>query len=175
MIPFSLVAAADADRGIGREGDLPWKLPSDMAYFRRLTQETTAPNTRNAVVMGRKTWASIPPRFRPLEKRLNLVLTRQASFQVEDGVLLARTFDLALDNLKDTPDVEAIYIVGGGTVYQEAIQHSGCEAIYLTEVQGRFNCDTFFPVIPENFRLESRTEPLHENNTSYCFSVYRRA
>lgn len=69
---FHVVLAADEDLGIARDQAIPWHLPRDMAYFRRLTQGAG----QNAVIMGRKTWESIPLRFRPLKRRFNVVLTR---------------------------------------------------------------------------------------------------
>jgi dihydrofolate reductase len=74
MKPISLVLAATPAGGIGLRGELPWKLPSDMAFFRDVTT-TAAPGRQNACVMGRRTWASIPQRFRPLKGRVNVVLS----------------------------------------------------------------------------------------------------
>lgn len=76
---FQLVVAATRKLGIGKGGTMPWRLPSDMAYFKALTSATADPSKANAVVMGRKTWESIPPKFRPLRGRVNVVLTRGGS------------------------------------------------------------------------------------------------
>lgn len=77
---FQLVVAATKDGlGIGKDGGLPWKLPGDMAYFRELTSRTHDDSKQNAVIMGRKTWESIPAKFRPLPGRLNIVLSRSAA------------------------------------------------------------------------------------------------
>jgi dihydrofolate reductase/thymidylate synthase len=72
----SVVVAASKDWGIGKDGGIPWRLPGDMAYFREVTMATTDPEKHNAVVMGRRTWDSIPAKFRPLKGRTNIVLTR---------------------------------------------------------------------------------------------------
>lgn len=71
MRHFSIVVAASSSLGIGKGGDLPWKLAEDMAFFKTLTSVVTSPGTKNAVIMGRKTWQSIPKKFRPLNGRLN--------------------------------------------------------------------------------------------------------
>jgi dihydrofolate reductase len=72
-----IVAATATTRGIGRGGALPWRLPGDMAYFKKATIGTTAAGRQNAVIMGRVTWESIPAKFRPLPDRLNVIITRQ--------------------------------------------------------------------------------------------------
>ena len=77
--PFHVVVAATKDEmGIGLDGALPWRLPKDMAYFKSITSQVDEPGARNAVVMGRKTWESIPAKFRPLPGRLNVVLSKSA-------------------------------------------------------------------------------------------------
>ncbi len=85
---FALVVAATKSWGIGRQGVLPWRLPADMAFFRKLTSCTTDPNKRNAVIMGRKTWESIPLKFKPLPQRTNIVLTSQPCRCVLDMTFL---------------------------------------------------------------------------------------
>ena len=81
---FQLVVAAAKNMGIGKEGGLPWSLPGDMAYFKYLTSRTRDAAKQNAVIMGRRTWESIPAKFRPLKGRINVVLTRLASLQGPD-------------------------------------------------------------------------------------------
>lgn len=79
QMTFQLVVAATRKLGIGKNGSMPWKLPGDMAYFKEITSKTADSAKQNAVVMGRKTWESIPPKFRPLPGRINVVLTRGAA------------------------------------------------------------------------------------------------
>ncbi|HEY9713021.1 MAG TPA: dihydrofolate reductase, partial [Chroococcales cyanobacterium] len=83
---LDLVVAVDLNRGIGRANGLPWRLPKDMKRFRNLTTASTDPHLQNAVIMGRKTWDSIPEKFRPLEGRINIVLTRSRDLQLPEGV-----------------------------------------------------------------------------------------
>lgn len=78
MRPVDVIVAATPAGGIGAGGALPWHLPSDMALFKAVTSRTRDPTLQNAVIMGRKTWASIPPKFRPLKGRLNVVLSGNA-------------------------------------------------------------------------------------------------
>ena len=79
QMTFQLVVAATRKLGIGKSGSMPWKLPGDMAYFKDITSKTADSSKQNAVIMGRKTWESIPPKFRPLPGRINVVLTRGAA------------------------------------------------------------------------------------------------
>ena len=138
MIPFSLVAASDADRGIGGEGDLPGKLPSDMAYFRRLTQETVAPDTRNAVIMGRKTWESLP--VKPLPDRRNIVLS---SGPIED-VESYNSIEQCIKTLYEDA-VKKIFVIGGAQIYRHFIHQS--DALHITLINADTNgIDTYFPV-----------------------------
>lgn len=76
-IRMNLIVAVDDCGGIGRNGGLPWNLPAEMARFSKMTTVTTDRNKKNAVIMGRKVWESIPPKFRPLKKRFNVVLSRK--------------------------------------------------------------------------------------------------
>ena len=173
MIRFALVAAADSMRGIGKSGDLPWRLHGDMAFFRNLTRTTEDSGKLNAVIMGRKTWESIPPRFRPLEHRLNVILTRQDNYDPGEEALLSSSLDQARQLLARRQDVEKVFVVGGGAVYQEAIRAPGCNRVYLTEVEGEFECDTFFPELPPEFKLVSRSAPNSEKGISYRFCLYQ--
>jgi dihydrofolate reductase / thymidylate synthase len=106
MRSFVVVVAATAGSlGIGKNGKLPWSLPLDMKHFKELTMATTRPNATNAVIMGRKTWQSIPPRFRPLERRLNIVLSRNPSIREQlglpAGVIVASSLQQALQQLSE--------------------------------------------------------------------------
>eukprot|EP00850_Spirogloea_muscicola_P017282 SM000147S01101 [mRNA] locus=s147:52578:53099:+ [translate_table: standard] len=121
-----VVAAARRGLGIGAGGRLPWSLPGDMAHFKEVTTATTVGGAgrRNAVVMGRRTWESIPWRFRPLPGRLNVVLTRDAAAAaaLPPGVLAVNGgLDVALALLaaeEHAAAVESVFVIGGGQVYR---------------------------------------------------------
>ena len=168
-----MIVACDKNRGIGRDNDLPWNLPGDMKYFRKVTSTTSTDGLQNAVIMGRRTWESIPPEHRPLSKRLNVVLTRNTEYHAEEGVLLADSLENALTML-ESYDVGEVFIIGGGSLYEYAISQSNCQKLYITEIQNSFDCDTFFPEIPEHFEEVSRSEPVEENGAVYEFVVYER-
>ena len=141
MKHFSVIVAATASTfGIGKNGDLPWKLAGDMAFFKRQTV-TSVSSKRNVVIMGRKTWESLPTKFRPLAQRINVVLSRNPTVRKDlnlpENVIVADSLDAALkqldsDDLKN--DIDQIYIIGGESIYREAMASSLCSKIYLTQV-----------------------------------------
>jgi len=119
--PYQVVVAATRDMGIGKDGRLPWTLPSDLRYFKELTTITSTPGKRNAVIMGRKTWESIPQKYRPLPGRLNVVLTRSGKLEAtkSEDLVICRDLPLALKLLAEppySPAVEKVFVIGGGQV-----------------------------------------------------------
>jgi len=163
-----MVVACDRNRGIGANNQLPWRLPGDMKHFRTLT---TGDGKQNATIMGRNTWESIAPKFRPLANRLNIILTRADDYPVPLGVWTCKSLDdaLAIAKKQSTGDC---FVIGGAKVYDQAISHSGCRRLYITELLAEFACDVFFPLYKERFKL-SQQSPLHEENgIQYRFEVY---
>lgn len=171
MKDFSIIVAMDSQRGIGKDGVLPWHLSADLKHFKSLTTET-APGMRNAVIMGRKTWESIPERFRPLSGRLNIVLTRNVQYDFLEGVLPAISLDQALLKVSQLHDIDSVFVIGGAQVYQQAIGHSQCRQLCLTLIDKVFDCDAFFPEIPHNFHQVSASEDFSENGLIFRFSVF---
>jgi len=173
-IEFDAVVAADLGDGIGAAGGIPWKLPTDLAHLKKLTSDTAVPGTRNAVVMGRRTWDTIPDRWRPLPGRLNVVVSRQPHLAMPEGVVLATTLENALLAARGAHDVETIFVLGGGDIYRQSFALDGCRRIYLTRVLGRFECDTFLEPIPSRFRRESLLGEGHDGGLGYRIEVWGR-
>jgi dihydrofolate reductase len=167
---LDLVVAMDSKRGIGKGGDLPWRLPGEQKYFRQLTTKVSDPTKRNAVIMGRKTWQSIPEKFRPLPKRLNIVLSR-FELTLPSDVLLTNTLDNAI-TLASGADIESIFVIGGAQIYELALEHVSCRYLYLTKVNGDFSCDTFFPEFIQDFDLLEESEVQVENGITYSYLKY---
>uniref|UniRef100_A0A7C9ECN4 dihydrofolate reductase n=1 Tax=Opuntia streptacantha TaxID=393608 RepID=A0A7C9ECN4_OPUST len=176
--PYQVVVAATRDMGIGKDGRLPWTLPSDLRYFKELTTTTSTPGKRNAVIMGRKTWESIPPKYRPLPGRLNVVLTRSGKLEATKSVdlVICRDLPLALKLLAEpphSPAVEKVFVIGGGQVLRDALNAPGCEAIHLTDIETNFDCDTFIPHIDSSvFHKWCSTGPVVENDIRFSFVTY---
>ena len=156
---ITIIVAKSNNGIIGKDGDLPWRLPEDLKRFKRLT-------TGNIVVMGRKTYDSIG---RPLPNRKNIVISRNTSLKIE-GV--AVEYDL-IDVLKRNQE-ENIYVIGGGQIYVDALPFT--EKLEVTEVDVELVGDTSFPEIDssqwkEIFR-EKRVDP--ESNLTYSFVSLER-
>jgi dihydrofolate reductase len=172
-VRFSLVVAADEARGIGMSGGLPWRLPKEMAYFKQLT--SSAPGGKqNAVLMGRTTYESIPAKFRPLQGRLNVVLSRQANLALE-GALTCPSLDAALHALAGRMDLDQLFVIGGATLYAEALTRPECWRVYLTRVHTKFGCDAFLAPFEDGFDRISADGPHEEAGVRYTFEVYERS
>ncbi|XP_050233767.1 bifunctional dihydrofolate reductase-thymidylate synthase 1-like isoform X1 [Mercurialis annua] len=177
---YQVVVAATRDMGIGKDGKLPWKLPSDLKFFKDITLTTADSGKKNAVIMGRKTWESIPLQFRPLPGRLNVVLTRSGSFDIAtaENVVSCGSLSSALELLAASPyclSIEKVFIIGGGQILREALNAPGCDAVHSTEIETSFDCDTFIPPIDFSvFQPWYSSFPLVENNIRYCFASYVR-
>jgi len=175
MIPFYVIAAVDQEFGIGKDGRMPWHLAGDLKHFRQLTTDSSRPGKENVVLMGRKTWDSLDEKYRPLPKRLNLVVTRQKDLTFPGGVLKADDFLSALDGLDNNREgVGTIFVIGGSQIFGQALRLPSCEKIYLTHIQKTFDCDTFFPKDLSRFREVSRSSPQDEGPCRYFFAEYKR-
>ncbi len=177
MIPLHIIVAIDAKNGIGKSGELPWDLSGDIKHFRETTSITRSPKKRNVVVMGRKTWESIPQQYRPLANRMNIVLTRNKHLSLPEEVLKAESFDQVLqmaksDQLKNT--IETIFVIGGQQVYEEAFKYPECEKLYVTHIHSDFECDAVFPPFDDTFESIGTSEPLSESQMTYHFEEYDR-
>ncbi|KAI3777455.1 hypothetical protein L1987_47255 [Smallanthus sonchifolius] len=118
---YQVVAAATRDMGIGKNGKLPWKLPSDLKFFKEITMGTSNPTKKNAVIMGRKTWDSIPLQYLPLCGRLNVVLTRSTTCNVatSENIFTCASIPFALELLASSPyslETDKVFIIGGGQI-----------------------------------------------------------
>ena len=166
-----IIVAVDEEMGIGKNGEMPWHLSEEIKYFQKVTTHTDDPNKENMVIMGRTTWESIPEKFRPLKDRRNAVLTRNPEYKAEG----AEVFH-SLDEAMESPDegIESIFVIGGGKVYAEAIRHKKLDGIYLTKIHQIFDCDTFFPEIPDAFGEPVSLGGVEEDNIKYEYLFYTR-
>jgi len=195
---FSTIVAMSRNRVIGMNGQLPWegKLRGDMNYFKK----TTIGHGNNVVIVGRKTFMSIPEKFRPLLGRVNIVLSRTRDWlpsfydiasncvDAQNGLgggmpciivadSLNQAFDVAGRDLADND--REVFVIGGGNIYAQAITHPKITRLYLTRVDAEVEGgDTFFPEFESvGWRLDKQFAP-HEadekNLFGYCFEIYER-
>lgn len=165
---FYVIAAIDKKGGIGKDKRLPWKLSEEMAYFKRITSQA-ARGKRNVVIMGRETFESLK---RPLPDRFNIVLSRSVSTPTDgiDGVLWCGDLNQALMSAALHPDVEDVFVIGGAQVYQQAVVHPCCRAIFLSMIDGVYDCDTFFPELKRGwFRVA------YEEFPGWKAAIYERS
>ena len=159
---ITLIAAVARNGAIGRGGDLIWREPADQRHFRALTMGSP-------VIMGRKTWASLPPRFRPLPGRRNIVVTRQAGLRL-DGAEAVGSLDEALSLLSTAPRA---FVIGGGELYAAALPRA--DTLELTEIGADIDGDTFFPAWPREAFVEAAREAHHTaDGAPFAFVTYRR-
>ncbi len=166
MTSFSLIVAMDEERGIGRGGQLPWHISEDLKYFRMITTETTDPSQKNAVIMGRKTWESIPENFRPLPDRINVVISHQPNLDLPSDVILASGLPEAFEKLEalKTPALNKTFVIGGQQIFELAIHHPACQEIHVTKIDDIFSCDTFFPPFEDKFSLQHSSSVVDEKS-----------
>jgi len=157
----SIVVAHSTNRVIGRDGGLPWRLPTDLKRFRELT-------TGAAVVMGRRTFESLPERFRPLPDRRNGVLRSRPDASAPGAEVMA-----SLEAALEACDGDC-FVIGGGQTYAEALPLA--ERVYATRVDAEVGGDVFFPELePSEWRRVDCSEPISENGHRFAFEVYERS
>ncbi|KAK4202721.1 putative dihydrofolate reductase [Triangularia verruculosa] len=150
MRELTLILASTPKMGIGLSGTLPWpSLKKEMAYFARVTKRSPSPTVQNAVIMGRKTWDSIPAKFRPLPNRLNIVISRSISSieKREDTSLWAGSLEKALQWVDgEEEEVGRVFVIGGAEIYRAALGLKEARRVLLTRVDREWECDAFFPL-----------------------------
>lgn len=160
--PISIIAAIGRNRELGNAGKLLWQLPEDLKRFKEIT-------SGHPVIMGRKTWESLPERFRPLPDRTNVVVTRQSGYKAP-GALVADSLEAARATAARAAGSSEIFVIGGGELYALALPHSS--RLYLTLVDATAPADTFFPAYKDKFSLISDTPG--EGDSPHLFCIFDR-
>lgn len=168
---FTIIAAIEKHRGIGLRGTIPWDLPTDRKFFRILSTERDVPGLRNAVVMGRSTFESIPAKHSPLKGRRNIVLTRNKLWD-HPGVDVFHDFEAGIEYASKL--CSNVFVIGGEEIYNQAIKHRQCRDMYITHIHNHITCDTFFPKIPSDFKLVQVVLKGKEKGIRFDICCYRR-
>jgi len=201
---YSLVLAMSKNKGIGNKGGIPWEIPQDLKHFKNITSkvlneqdefnfmkenllnsswehlksEPTLKTKRNMVVMGRKTWDSIPKKFRPLSDRINVVLSNNQEFinmnpTVENEFYAFSNIDSVFSLASRIEEkLNEIFVIGGNQIYNEFLTKYGdlCKLIFLTQIEKEFECDVFFDM-PKNFIPISVSKSYAQNDINYDYRI----
>ena len=157
-----LIYARARNGVIGRENTLPWHLPEDLAHFKRLTLDCP-------VIMGRKTWDSLPPKFRPLPRRSNIVITRQPDWH-NVGAISAYGLEAAL---LLCAQAEHVWVIGGAQIYAQALPLA--TTVEVTEIDAECAGDAYAPALGSEWREHQRESHTAANGLAYSFVRYVRA
>ena len=160
---IALIYARAANGVIGKDGTMPWHLPEDLAHFKQLTLGCP-------VIMGRKTWDSLPARFRPLPGRSNTVITRQPDWH-ENGVQRASSLREALQ-LHEHHN-STIWVIGGAQIYAQALPLADC--VEVTEIGQDFDGDAYAPTLGPEWKEAVREAHTSASGLPFCFVRYLRA
>ncbi len=163
---IALIAAQASNRVIGRDNSMPWHLPEDLSYFKRVTMG-------KPVVMGRKTFESIG---RPLPGRLNIVITRQKDWSAATGMMVVHSVDEALElavGYGAENGLDEVMVIGGAQIYERALPLA--ERVYLTQIQQSFDGDAVFPPLGDEWRQVAceDCESAH-SGLKYSFLIFDR-
>ena len=161
MPKINLIYARAANGVIGKNKAMPWHLPEDLAHFKRLTQGWP-------VIMGRKTWDSLPARFRPLPGRTNVVVTRQPGWSAAG----AQTAVSLQDALAQCGQSEEVWIIGGAQIYAQALPLA--ERVEVTEIAQDFDGDAFAPTLGPEWIATARESHAAASGLKFSFVTYQK-
>ena len=161
---LNVIVAYCKNRGIGINNKIPWKLETDMKMFKQLT----VGNKRNAVIMGRKTWESLP---KPLSNRTNIILSNTVN-EFEGGIAKRSLFD-AREYCRNN-NIDTSWIIGGSSLYKEVIFGDLVSLIYVTDIGNDFKCDAFFTEIPKNYKLISQSCVKDEEDIIFKYKLFKK-
>lgn len=181
--PVRLIAALDAANGIGNHGSMAWYLPAELKQFHATTARVDDDGKQNLIIVGRKTWESIPVSSLPkFANRMVVVLTRNQEYQLPIGpdgrthALTASSVEEALTYAEEET-IESVYVIGGGEVYNQFMQMPIVDELILTHLQRVYECDVHFPPIGQDsrFHMTHESPVQNENGIEYQFRTYRAA
>ena len=155
-----LIYARARNGVIGANNSLPWHLPEDLAHFKRTT-------LGQPVIMGRKTWESLPPKFRPLPGRLNIVVTRQPDWHAT-GAVPAHSIE---DAMRQCPEASDAWVIGGAEIYAQAAPLASTAVV--TEIEQDFEGDAFAPELGQNWQEVHREHHIAANGMRFSFVTYQ--
>lgn len=175
---INVIVACTNDGGIGFNNTIPWYIPEDLKHFKRITTDVSQyPSKQNVVIMGRKTWESLP--FKPLTSRINIVVSN--TLISNNDIIVVQSLQEALEYAQNRNellnDVNKVFIIGGVRLFNESLEHSKCDTLYITHILKSHKCDTFIDLnkIKENFVLSYEGNVNTFKNERYIFCKYSKS
>lgn len=161
---INIIVAASTNMVIGKDGVLPWHLPTDLKYFKEITKD-------HIVVMGRKCWESIPEKYRPLPNRENIIVTRDKNYVANGGVVVNDLNGILTGGL--LKNNKEIFIIGGAEIYKQSFKYA--DRLYLTQIYQSVDGDTFLDGLDiKDWSLSKADKMLNENGFTFRFEVYEK-
>ena len=156
---FKVIVCVDNQSGIGKSNSLPWTIKEDMLFFKQKTLEIKNKKKKNCVIMGRKTYQSIPKKYRPLKNRINIVLSKSNVIEdeeTENFKIFQELDDVLIFVKKNKKKIENCYVIGGSSIYKLFIERDLINDYYINSVNKNYECDIFFPKVNLfNYKLNS--------------------
>ena len=173
-----IVCHSFPNRGIGLNNRLPWNLSKELIHFKKITCSTDSELKKNAVIMGRNTWESLPTKSQPLKDRFNVVLTKQKKRfnNYEKCDYITNSIEDSINYLSELDEIQRIFVIGGASLYNEIMNEYTdlIDKLYITELYQNVKCDTYFPEInDEYFKLTKISKFNEENNQYFRYLVYQ--
>lgn len=171
---MNMIVAFCKNRGIGFKNKIPWHIQNELTYFKKKTSN----GNNNVVIMGRKTWESLPKK--PLKNRKNIILSNSLNnnnLEEYDDTISISNFESLNEtiekSLNDTIGNQKIWLIGGKSIYDYYIEDPKLEKIYVTYINNKFKFDVQFPEIPNHFNIISNSERLNDNDINYYYKIYK--
>ena len=186
MIFLIITALEYKKNGIGINNSLPWNIRKDLQYFKNITTRVDKDETIeyiNTVIMGYKTWESIPEKYKPLENRINIIITTKDIISDNKFIIYIKWLELTktiidFNNQKfkckdKIYQINKNFIIGGESIYKLALQSLNIHSLYITEMYNKFKCDRFFPEIKDTYSLVNISSFQKENDNYFRFLIYK--
>ena len=176
MTFFSLILACTLDGGIGLNNKIPWNIPEELNLFKQITNDCNCYVKKNAVIMGRKTWDSLP--YKPLKNRVNIIITSDPTkLKINDtSIIVSKNFDKALEYCENSILINKIFVIGGKSIYDLCLNNNKylnkINCLHLSIVKKRYDCDTHINLkhILSHFRKYNINDIIF--NSSFIYIKY---
>ena len=170
---INLILATDINNGIGKNNKIPWLIKKDLSYFKDLTSFNNKNNEKNAVLMGRKTWESIPDNIKPLKNRTNIVITNKNCLNENKDIIIINQLNIEIIKKKcEELNIKYLWIIGGSSIYNYFLDEGFYNYIFLTKIYDNFNCDVSVNIEKYLSNKILSSENYNDKNIKFNFNIY---